>query len=680
MKLSALPMPSDDEFESLSNSISGRSDEEGGITTAPQIASPTPSSGIPMPSDDDFSGLQEEIELARPKGYAEEVLDFLKERAKETGAGLVGTGQGLTLNFGDELLAGLEYAAKGGTEPYQDIQKRYEEGYAALKREHPLSTTLGEIGGGIAIPGGAVMGAGKAGAGLLGRALAGGVTGGITSGLAELGATEKDISKPGELEKELPELEQAAALGFGLGAGIPVAGAALKKLPIKEYIDQSPMIRRWIEAYKLESGKRTGAPVNLTETALKTGGRQAGSQKVLERVDEITKPIIEPIIKIKNKLAEEIKTTLDANVNAIPNLRQQAPFQELTTRLQAGNSKLWKEFEDILVEQRMVLDPNTGKTRNQWFFKRNISPSELNESYNIVKSLKPEDLTGMGFRRKDINFLNLHNGQDSLKGLLNQLLEANVPALANAKKQFYETSRLGELILNEIKSDPNAIVKSITSFEDEELRTLLQKMLVNKIKTAGSVSTASDVAMKDIYDILDNLVDYNKLLSKGAKKSGKKPFDVADLEEQIKERAEGYGALVGSKGIDAVQDAPSQAVVAAFKDPGVLASMTLSSGLQVAGKAGRLTTKAPVKGMIEGYDKMYAGAEKMANSSSIGTRKLGETLKSALDNKMGAGSVSALNTLLQSNAEARMAMRSLYEGSEYDEENPNFEEPVKGSK
>lgn len=654
MKNEALPMPSDDELLELEKQVMSQDSEK----QAPmeQGAMPSVSAGGGMDlSDDELSQLEKDIEYSKERSIPEDI-------ARTLAAGALGVGQGVALNFGDEILAGLEYAARGGTKPYQEIQKEYEQAYKKMQEESPIASGIGEFAGGMLIPGGAVVKAGKAGAGLLGKVVTGGITGAALSTLSQLGATEKDVLA-GDVTKE--ELEEAAKLGAGLGAGLPIAGAALSKIPVKQYIDASPKIRRWIEAFKLESGKRTGEPINLTESALKEGGRQAGSQKVIKRVEEITKDITEPIINIKNELGDEINKILTASVDPIKGLRKQPDFEDLLDKLKLGGEikgKLLNEFEDIIFETRPVLDPITGKFKNGRFVKNNISVADLNEAYNIVKQLKKEDLQKLGLNTKQINyFLGGGNKEDSARNLLNKLLEKNSKELVETKKQFFETSRLGELILNEIKSDPNAITKNITDYTDEELRTMLQKMLVNKIKTAGSISTAGDIAIKDVYDIVDSLQQYNKLLAQKAKGKKTAPFqfDTEKLEEEIKQRAEGYGALVGSKGIEATQDVPTQAVASAFKDAGALSNLMLSSGLQVAGKLGRATTKQPVKGTIEGYNKMYSAVEKMAQSNVPGAKKLGEVLKTALDNKMSAGSVAGLNTLLQQSSEARDAFKYL---------------------
>jgi hypothetical protein len=670
MKNNALPMPTDEEFDELmgvdtptpSDSIIEEPKKQ------PLTEQKAVDSSLPMPTDEELH----ELSKGDDSSIVGDVGNWLAETAEGLGAG---AGQGATFNFGEELLAKL--ASGGNQEEYNRIVKNLREKYKDIKEKAPIATTIGELGGGFLLPGGAVAKAGSAGAGLLGRIVAGGLTGAATSTLAGIGASERPIS---EIESMAPELKEEAKLGAMLGAGIPLVGEKIGKplaKELKEYADSSPMIRRWIEAFKLESGKRTGEPINLTETALKEGGRKAGSQKVLDRIDEITSPIIEPIIEIKDNLAKEIQKILESNVDAIDGLKKQPEFINLIDKITLGGAakpKLLKEFEEILFEMRPVADPNTGKITNKMFKRNNISVADLNEALNIAKNLGKDELRNLGLTQQQINyFLGSGDSKDSVKNILNKLLENNADNLVKAKKQFFETSRLGELILNEIKSDPNAITKNITDYSNEELRTLLQKMLVNKIKTAGSTSTAGDVAMKDLYDIIDSLKGYNKLIKKGSKKSIKSPFDVANLEKEIKQRAEGYGALVGSKGVDATDDIPTSAIANAYKDMGAVGGLVLSSGLQVAGKLGRATTKQPVKAMIGGSkytgEQIRKAADNLIKTGTPGAKQLGQVLHSAMDNKMSAASVAGLNSLIQSNQDAREALSDL----DFEMQNDNSE-------
>lgn len=104
------------------------------------------------------------------------------------GSALTGLGQGLTLGWGDELAAGLAATVKApfSDQSWRDLyneQLGVERGnLQAARQEHPIITTIGEVGGAV----GTGAGLASKGATLLGRATS--IPGAIGMGAAEGGA------------------------------------------------------------------------------------------------------------------------------------------------------------------------------------------------------------------------------------------------------------------------------------------------------------------------------------------------------------------------------------------------------------------------------------------------------------------------------------------------------------
>jgi hypothetical protein len=612
---------------------------------------------------------------AEESGVLGTIKELLGEAADSTGATLVGAGQGATFNFGDEILAALEYAGRGGQKPYQDIQKEYEKAYAALREKHPISTMAGEIGGGFLVPGGAVVKAGKMGAGLGGKILSGALAGGISSGIAELGATEKDISKPEEFQKELPELKEAALFGAGLGGAIPVAGAALK--PLKDEILKSPIVQRWLEAYRLEAGKTpyVKGPARLDESSMGKKGMKSGPQRVLGSVTKLADKLSEDIIEQKNLIGNKISEVVESRSDDLPELMKNNDYVQFVKLLQqipklekVLGKNLYERFfkEETFTKKVLTKSGNIVEKNYTRLAPKETSLSELNFARKkLMENFNKKTLREFGLSEDDIGTLKGYDVNDpNAIDLIDSVLDEYVPELGKLRKDFQASAKVGETVLNEIKNDPDFLYKKITSMPDEKLKPILQKIFEGKIKSAGSISAAGDVAMKDVFDILESMKSFNKKLksSETLKELDIKPYKTDKIRQDIESRAKGYAALVGSKGIDATQDVEtSQILKAAYGDVGAIRDFALKSGLHTAGKIGRFETSKLGKTILDPYKNVRQYADKMAKTGTGGTKKLGEVLKTALDNKMAAGSVSALNSLLQQNAEAREAFKKIDE-------------------
>jgi hypothetical protein len=134
--------------------------------------------------------IEELVKYAKSQGYSEtEIAEKLRElgldyspvTARNLGRSAV---QGLTFNFGDEILGKLPEWMGGGEEARDEMRAKDK----AFKRDHKWISTGAEIAGGMALPLGAIGAVGR-GAINLKRAMgAGAAIGGLTGGLAGAGA------------------------------------------------------------------------------------------------------------------------------------------------------------------------------------------------------------------------------------------------------------------------------------------------------------------------------------------------------------------------------------------------------------------------------------------------------------------------------------------------------------
>jgi hypothetical protein len=139
--------------------------------------------------------------------------------------------KGATLNFGDEIVAGLmtpveigvnALAGEGPTDPseaYQQLRAGQNARAAATQEQEPIASTAAGIGGALLPAGGAVrlVAAGK---GLLGKTVRGALGGGALGAVAGAGEGET-LDERGENALE------GSKWGAGIGIAAPVAGKAI---------------------------------------------------------------------------------------------------------------------------------------------------------------------------------------------------------------------------------------------------------------------------------------------------------------------------------------------------------------------------------------------------------------------------------------------------------------------
>ena len=225
-----------------------------------------------------------------------------------------GAAQGLTANFGDEIRGLVEasganpddpasvYSLLSGALKYwsgdQEAKKRYEEAVArerglnkAAETQHPYASTLGQIGGAVAVPIGAM---GQA-ATLPGRIAAG----------AGVGAAFGGASGAGEGEGAIDRTSRAivgAGVGGALGGAAPVAiegivrGARAAATPIANAVRgirdvDSEAARRVVGAIQRDQGIDPGAASRLPPGEFAASVRGGGPAAIMDIGGETTRAL-----------------------------------------------------------------------------------------------------------------------------------------------------------------------------------------------------------------------------------------------------------------------------------------------------------------------------------------------------------------------------------------------------
>jgi hypothetical protein len=254
----------------------------------------------------------------------EELQNFLVNKSKpakkeaETSmleAGLRGAAQGLTAGFSDEATAALESALT--SKPYEQALEESQAEYKKAEEEYPITSTVGDIGGGLAQAVGlSVLGTPAAGAaagaskltkaaqvlknivnpatkaGFLknvgGAALAGGVQGAAQS----VGRSEKQGL---ERLKEAPGgALSGAVVGGGLAGVLGAAGAGVKKVgeKISKGIDEG----KYPTSFRMiRQGTRSGAEG-------RGFAKEANLDRTLQEAFDVAENVIRP--EITNTLSD----------------------------------------------------------------------------------------------------------------------------------------------------------------------------------------------------------------------------------------------------------------------------------------------------------------------------------------------------------------------------------------
>ena len=139
--------------------------------------------------------------------------------------------KGATLNFGDELVAGMmtpvemafnAVTGEGPTDPseaYQQVRAGQNARAAATQEQKPIASTAAGLGGAL-LPAGGSLKLISAGKGLIGKSVRGALAGGTIGGVSGAGEGEG-------MDERLSNAGTGATIGAGVGVAAPVAGRAL---------------------------------------------------------------------------------------------------------------------------------------------------------------------------------------------------------------------------------------------------------------------------------------------------------------------------------------------------------------------------------------------------------------------------------------------------------------------
>lgn len=586
--------------------------------------------------------------LSSKKPVSEEPSDFRDF--------LVSAGQGGLLGFGDEALAAVEAGGDvltGGTHlenllnKYRELQKKHESEYKALQERSPVLSTIGELGGGLAMPMG-ILGKAKQGAGLLARLGQAAKSGALVGGVASAGVSENTLGQPLELAADIGKgAAGGAAIGTVLGGVGEAVGAGGRY--IKDYVKESPKLQRALTAFDLE---RKG--INLTT--------EKGGQEIINRTEKLassaTDEVLAPLEKAKAIYNSEIDKVKDF------------PITPETNILEIGGkefdpSKSYNLLKEQILDNEEVFKRVYPNIFNKFENNEPLTVSDLlnlrghliknSESFNDIRKF-PSDASEKIFGR----------GEDpGIIGSINDALDKYIPNGQVLRSEIKKVATIPEQLINK-NIDPTAQPIKLYDKDDETAKKILNSIFKHKIETAGGTSRAGLQARKTITDL-------GNTMGKNVESSNPE-----ELVQKLLQAAKEEAALTSSIGIRQTGDTSAEKMLGAFGPIGALQT----SGTQVAGKTGRILNKIdplltpasnvikyPAKTVDETSRKM---AQSLKTSDSEVLRKLGETLDTALQNQSSPTIGAAINSIMQS-ASARRAL-GIELGKGLDKQNLNSEE------
>jgi hypothetical protein len=587
---------------------------------------------------------------------------FLNDMGNDLSDLLVSGGQGATLGFGDELLAALESGEStlsGRTNvedlynTYRKLQKQHEGEYKELQKRSPVISTVGELGGGLALPLG-ILGKAKAGAGLLARLGQGAKTGALIGGVAGLGSSESDVEHPLELAEDVAKSTLGgAAIGTaasGIGETIGGAGRYLK-----DYVAESPKAQRAVTAYNLEragtnlttipgQNKVVNDATKMVDTVVDalTAGPRAAKEQLNTELAKLTghnlKSVLEP------EQLEKIQSIINKNPYILEN------HPELVEKINSGHADIPELFQlksDIV--QSVHGNPNLKYEEKKHLL--NFANTELE---NAIKTVLP-----------DVE--KLRQNIDVTAKPIENLINSTVDKLAQQTKMSELTK---EQLRDRVKAGVYQQMKHLggAGFQSVEQRTEFAKhvpdfeKMLNTIREQSIPMTPSSTGKVGTAEALAPYLENPNL-----------------MQQQVEEQAKNLGALRSTIGMQPNIDSETASKLLSGLSPVGIPEMGLT---QVAGKVGRLVHKiAPAAEKVSNVGSRPAQAvdevtKKMAQNLKTSNNKsmqsLGETLDKALQNKSSPAVGAAINSIMQSSS-ARKSL-GIELGKSLDKQNINSEE------
>jgi len=610
----------------------------------------------------------EESSPVKSAAYLEEPSksNVLQNIASGTSDLLVSAGQGLTFGFGDELLAAVNALAEGDPSKYREFQQKYQKEYEQLQERSPLLSTLGEIAGGIVVPGG-LAAKGLAKGATLGQKLRQAVAAGAATGAISGVGGSKEYIDPENLYKSstelLSEAGKGAAIGGGIGAGFGLAGKALQGLG-RMAGQKSEAVKK---AYELS---RKGMPA----------GSDEGAEDIIARQRITTKDVVDDILKpletTKKQYNEAIAQTADIEIKPI--LNKEDDFGEfLTIHDSNGNEINIKPHESFIKLKHTVEDfPEIRKVDKNIYKKIiNNEPVTFSELLEFRKNLVKDYDTNLNkLNRGDINKIygskfNVEAGEMEIPGAIqniDDIISDFIPQNEQYKAAIKKAAELPEQILSK-NADPMAQHVKAYNLEPETIRNRLEAVLKRKIEMSGGFSSASVNARVDIKDLLNSVDEANRVIRENLKRQNplineseiEKSLIKKDvMGEKIKESATETSVLNSILGIrsNQAQDFGGE-LKAAFAGKNILGMPIIDAASQVGSVARAIEPVTKPIGKV--VTAPFMPIEKFSNilkqNKSEHLQRLGAQLEEASKNKKSAATAAALNSLMQSSS-ARNAL------------------------
>ncbi len=566
------------------------------------------------PTKEELKKFQQEFDAP------EEFSDSSNNESSDIKDTLIGVGQGATLGFGDELLAGTQALAdtaigKSKLEDlykrYRELQKQNEEGVREAHQRSPYLTGAGELAGGFLIPGGLAV-KGLKGATTGARMLSAAKTGAVLGGLAGAGSSKSNIE---DLKGLGADAATGAVIGGGLSAGMEGAfglGRMAKdklKGSIRNAIDDTPTLQNIENSFDLQ------------KQGIKTSGIE-GPQKIMDRrnayIDTARKGFTDKMESTSLDFKQMMKEAVDSGHLA----------------------KVSPEMEDAM----QIAFPVFGKHHSE-FNKLLSGQANAQDTYNLYKSIRGINLDHYDQGTKEA----LLKFKDLLQNETKNIIGIDKFNAVNSK--FRDTRAVVEPLFNSGETESSNIAKHLFELEPEKINLDLGKHFENLTKNIGN-SNINAIDSRDTLQILTREME---------KFNSKYPADGYNngILEALKQAGKEHSVLREINGITA-----RQKVGLGDLNPLKLSSYGEIIGdgaTELAGTFGRIAG-GHVPGIpAKAITNLAKAPEQMLRSHAMVLQKipslgwLGKALEDSLNSKSSAMKNAAIFSIMQ-NLEARKTL------------------------
>ena len=408
------------------------------------------------------------------KSQAQEIASSDESLGEQAKAGLIGAAQGASFGFADEAEAGLKSALS--EDKYSDLIKDIRERNKALSEKYPVTSTAGELAGGV-------------GSMLLGGELLAGAKGAknVASGLSsaaklsdtlKTGAAVGALTGAGSSEAEdLTGLAKDTAVGAGEGAALSgiLHGIGNLTSGVKKVVTKLPALEDIQEGYHV--GKKPLDVFGKEEELANKFKENIGNKvfKTIEDADSNLKAGYDSIYKIA-----------DSKTQPLPTENLYSKLEDTIDALSTPESKIFLP-EDELSKLKSFIKQKTGAGM------RGITSEEVPEGLNLLSASK---------------FSKANYTTQELAGLANNIQRqadgaSNNPMLRQA---FLALKQDVQEVVDERL--PEALKTAKASLDDK----------YRSINTVKELFDMPSVLHTDTGAFSENVADYDKVLTNITKK------------------------------------------------------------------------------------------------------------------------------------------------------------------